>query len=111
VADVRGDSLRGHLDLLVLTALRDRPGHGYGVIQRLRENSDELLDLPEGSVYPALHRLEKAGFLKGRWERGDGPRRRVYSVTGRGEEELERQRGDWQALVQAISAVLERAPE
>ena len=104
---MRGDTLRGHLDMLVLSALRDEPAHGYEVIQRLRERSDQLLDLPEGSIYPALHRLERAGFLKGRWEQGAGPRRRVYRVTPKGERELARQQGDWQALVKAISAVME----
>jgi PadR family transcriptional regulator, regulatory protein PadR len=106
MADVRGDALRGHLDLLILKALRDEPSHGYRVIQRLRERSDQLLDLPEGSVYPALHRLHRAGYLSGRWQAGDGPRKRVYQVTARGSRELERQLDEWNALVRAMTAVL-----
>lgn len=109
--DVRGDALRGHLDLLILTALSEEPSHGYRLIQRLRERSDQLLDVPEGSVYPALARLSKAGFVQGRWEAGGGPRRRVYRVTARGKRELARQRLEWDGLVRAMTAVLNRPRE
>ena len=63
MAKVQGEAIRGHLDLLVLAALQSEPGHGYGVIARLRAESNGALDLPEGTIYPALHRLENARFL------------------------------------------------
>jgi PadR family transcriptional regulator PadR len=105
MARVQGEAIRGHLDLLILAALRSEPGHGYGVIARLRDESHGALDLPEGTIYPALHRLERASCLRSRWGEGIGPRRRVYSLTATGQKELERRRGEWDALVQAVSAV------
>ena len=105
MARVQGEAVRGHLDLLILAALQGEPGHGYGVIARLREESGGALDLPEGTIYPALHRLERAKCLRSRWGEGNGPRRRVYSLTAAGQKELERRRGEWEALVQAVNAV------
>jgi PadR family transcriptional regulator, regulatory protein PadR len=105
MAKVQGEAIRGHLDLLVLAALQSEPGHGYGVIARLRAESNGALDLPEGTIYPALHRLENARFLSSNWDDGRGPRRRMYTLTKRGETELTKKRGEWEALVQAVSAI------
>ncbi len=105
MARVQGEAVRGHLDLLILAALQSEPGHGYGVIARLREESGGALDLPEGTIYPALHRLERAKCLRSRWGQGNGPRRRVYSLTATGQKELERRRGEWEVLVKAVTAV------
>jgi PadR family transcriptional regulator PadR len=108
---VRGDALRGHLELLVLAALKDGPGHGYEIGQTLRERSGGAFDVQEGSLYPALHRMERAKLLSSKWERGDGgPRRRVYQLTARGERELMGQRQEWRALVTAMTAIVEPRP-
>ncbi len=105
---ISGDALRGHLELLVLAALRDEPGHGYEVAQRLLAKSSGAFDVQEGSLYPALHRMEKAKLLSSRWVKGEGgPRRRVYRLTTRGERELRGQREEWGALVEAMSAVVD----
>ena len=80
---MKDEALKGHLDLLLLGVVRDSPAHGYAIIEELRRSSGGALDLPEGTVYPALHRLEKAGLLASRWSE-EGRRRRVYELTRRG---------------------------
>ena len=101
------DAIRGRLELLILAVLRDDPGHGYDVGQRLRERSDGAFEIQEGSLYPALHRLERAKLVSSRWRPGDGgPRRRVYTLTARGERELDGQKHEWWVLVQAMRAVI-----
>ena len=104
------DRVRGHLDLLLLGVLSDGPHHGYAVITALRERSEGAFDLPEGSVYPALHRLEDAGLLASEWQPVAGRRRRVYRLTDRGADALSVERQDWRALAGAIDAVLRPAP-
>ncbi len=99
--------MKGHLDLVLLGVLSRGAGHGYQVITRLREQTGGALDLPEGSVYPALHRLEDLGLLTSEWHPVAGRRRRVYSVTAEGRAALNAQRRDWRALVQAVESVLE----
>jgi|SRR5436853_1062085 PadR family transcriptional regulator, regulatory protein PadR len=101
-----GEALRGHLDLLVLSVLRDTEAHGYRVIELLRESSGGAFDLPEGTIYPALHRLERAGYLRSRWTAGDGPRRRVYALTPAGRRERRRQGQSWQAFTRAVGGVI-----
>jgi PadR family transcriptional regulator, regulatory protein PadR len=92
--------------MLVLAALRGAPTHGYEVLNRLRDRSDGTLGVPEGSLYPALYRLEKAGHLRSRWE-GVGRRRRVYELTPSGVEQLEGQRREWDRFSRGVQAVLE----
>jgi PadR family transcriptional regulator, regulatory protein PadR len=101
--------LHGHLDLLVLAVLADAPAHGYAVIEELRRRSAGAFDLPEGTVYPALHRLEAWGFLASSWEAHGGRRRRVYRLTRRGRGKLERGRSEWSAFSGAITAVVGEA--
>jgi PadR family transcriptional regulator PadR len=101
--------LRGHLDLVVLGALRRGPLHGYAVIEELRRISEGTFDLQEGTVYPALHRLEQAGFIKSRWASAGGRRRRVYTLTARGRTQLERGRREWKAVARAVDLVVGRA--
>jgi PadR family transcriptional regulator, regulatory protein PadR len=101
----RGD-LKGHVDLLLLGVLDGEPAHGYRIVEALRERSDGAFELPEGTVYPALYRLERNGFLRSRWQTVDGRRRRVYSLTSRGRGELERQRSAWRSFAGAVEAVL-----
>lgn len=97
----------GHLDLLLLAALRGEPRHGYAVMEHVRRASGGRFDYPEGTVYPALHRLEADGLLKSRWSEVEGRRRRVYELTARGSGALERRRSDWERFSQSVAAVLE----
>src|SRR4029453_8649049 len=83
---MKPEVLKGHLDALVLAALEHEPAHGYAIIQRLRRRSDDVFHLREGTVYPALHRLERDGLVKSRWTAASGRRRRVYPLTPGGEE-------------------------
>jgi DNA-binding PadR family transcriptional regulator len=102
---MKGEPLKGHLDMLLLAALQDAPAHGYAVIEHLRERSAGTFDLPEGTIYPALHRLERAGHLRSRWHDA-GRRRRVYELTASGEEALRGQRQDWERFSSGVAAVL-----
>jgi PadR family transcriptional regulator, regulatory protein PadR len=103
---MRSEVLKGHLDLLLLATVAVRPLHGYAIVEALRDRSDGAFALSEGTVYPALYRLERAGLLASRWE-GDGKRRRrVYSLTSRGRRKLEAQQREWQSFVAAVEAVI-----
>ncbi|HEY2316875.1 MAG TPA: helix-turn-helix transcriptional regulator [Solirubrobacteraceae bacterium] len=103
---MRAESLKGHLDGLILAVLADGPLHGYAVIEKLKRRSDGALELPEGTVYPALHRLEAAGLLASEWSAPEGRRRRVYELTRRGGRELGERRTEWHAFARAVEAVL-----
>lgn len=102
---MRAEALKGHLDALILGVLTDGPLHGYAIIEQLKQRTGGSLDLPEGTVYPALHRLEAAGLLASTWS-GGARRRRVYRLTARGKRELTQRRGEWSAFVKAVDAVL-----
>ncbi|MDQ6648847.1 MAG: helix-turn-helix transcriptional regulator [Actinomycetota bacterium] len=102
--------LQGHLDGMVLSVLTAEPGHGYDVVRRLGAASDGVFELPEGTVYPALHRLERAGLLASRWETVEGRRRRVYQLTAAGRVRLGERRRGWQRFAGAVSAVLAPVP-
>src|SRR5215510_4117801 len=105
---MEGEMLKGHLDLVVLAALAAGPAHGYAVIEEIRRKSGRAFDLPEGTIYPALHRLEQAGLLSSRWVTAEsGRRRRVYALTRRGERALAERRAVWQQFSQAIGNLLE----
>jgi DNA-binding PadR family transcriptional regulator len=106
---MRGEALKGHLDLLLLSTLEGGPAHGYAVIEALAQQSAGQFELPEGTVYPALHRLELDGQLRSKWSTGAGRRRRVYSLTPAGRRRLESGRRDWTSFAGAVKAVL-RAP-
>src|SRR5260370_34177068 len=85
---MRSEKLKGHHDLLLLSVLSRGPGHGYEVITRLRDRSDGAFELPEGTVYPALHRLEEAGLLASTWDVVTGRRRRIYQLPTAGDAAL-----------------------
>jgi DNA-binding PadR family transcriptional regulator len=103
------ESFSGHLDLLLLAALESGPAHGYGVIEHVRRTSGGHFDYPEGTVYPALHRLESAGLLQSSWS-DEGPRRRrVYGLTARGRRELAGRRTQWERHAHSVAAVLGEA--
>jgi PadR family transcriptional regulator, regulatory protein PadR len=103
---MRSESLKGHLDALVLATLDDAPLHGYAVIERLRGRSEGAFDLAEGTVYPVLHRLEAEGLLSSAWSDAAGRRRRVYRLTRRGRTALARRRDEWRRFAGAVEAVL-----
>ncbi len=102
---MRAEALKGHLDALILGVLTDGPLHGYAIIEQLKQRTGGSLGLPEGTVYPALHRLEAAGLLASTWSDG-ARRRRVYRLTARGKRELTQRRDEWSAFVKAVDAVL-----
>jgi len=105
---MKAEALRGHLDLLVLSALESSgPLHGYLLIGALRERSGGTFDLPEGTVYPALHRLERAGLLTSRWMVAGGRRRRVYDLSRQGRSVLADERRAWREFARGVEMVLE----
>ena len=97
---------RTPLDGMLLAVLDEAPLHGYAVIERIRKRSAGGFALPEGTVYPALHRLERAGFLHATWTTADGRRRKTYALTRKGRAALDRRRTDWQTYARAVRAVL-----
>ena len=107
---MRGEELKGHLDALLLAALEDGPRHGYAVIEALRESTGGQLDLPTGTIYPALRRLEVAGLITGTWSVVGGRRRREYQLTPAGSQALSGKRADWRDFAAIISGALEGGP-
>lgn len=103
---MKAEELKGHLDGLILSVVSHESLHGYAVIEALKARSGGSLALPEGTVYPALHRLEADGLLKSEWSAASGRRRRVYSITRRGEKELGASRERWRLFASTIEAVL-----
>lgn len=103
---MKAEVLKGHLDSLVLATLRDRPSHGYAVIEALRQRSEGAFDLAEGTVYPVLHRLEAEGLLTSEWSTAGGRRRRIYRLTRRGTQVLGERASEWREFVAAVEAVL-----
>jgi transcriptional regulator len=102
---IRAQELKGHLDALILAVLASEPLHGYAVVEELKRRSGGELTLPEGTVYPALHRLERSGLLQSSWSK-DARRRRVYRLTARGRRELGARRESWREFAATIDAVL-----
>jgi PadR family transcriptional regulator PadR len=100
------EQLKGHLDPLVLAVLEEGPAHGYAVIEALRQRSAGAFDLPEGTIYPALHRLERAGAVTSRRELAGGRERRVYRLSARGRASLRERRASWRAFSGAVDQVL-----
>src|SRR5712671_6658806 len=100
------ERLKGNLDLLLLSVLSAGPAHGYVIISALRERSEGTFDLPEGTVYPALHRLEEAGLLASAWDVVSGRRRRIYRLTPAGEAALAEQSQQWSEFSGSVARVL-----
>jgi PadR family transcriptional regulator PadR len=103
---INAEMLKGHLDALILSALESAPLHGYAIIAELKTRSGGALALPEGTVYPALHRLEEMGLLSSTWSESEGRRRRVYSLSRRGRRELTARRGEWRRFTTIVESVL-----
>lgn len=104
-----GEALKGHLDLLLLAALREHPAHGYAIIDHLRSRSGGTFDLPEGTIYPALHRLERQGLIASEWSDASGRRRRVYRLTPRGRRGLRQKAKAWHSFARGVTGALEGA--
>lgn len=108
--DLRLDLPQGTLDLLILKTLSLRPQHGWELSNRIRQVSAEALSLQQGTLYPALHRLERRGWIRSRWGTTDNNRRaRYYELTRRGSMQLQREAVNWQLLAAAVRRVLESA--
>ena len=107
---MRAEELKGHLDVLLLAALEDGPRHGYAVIEALRQATGGRLDLPTGTIYPALRRLETAGLIAGSWAVVRGRRRRSYQLTAAGQRALSGKRADWRDFAAIMTAALEGSP-
>jgi PadR family transcriptional regulator len=104
---MKAEQLKGHLDALLLAALESGPRHGYAVMEALRESTRGQVDLPTGTIYPALHRLEAAGLIAGSWSVVGGRRRRYYVLTQAGKKALSGSRADWRDFAAVITAALE----
>ena len=107
---MRAEELKGHLDAVLLAALEDGPRHGYAVMEALRQGTGGRLDLPTGTIYPALRRLEAAGLIAGSWSVVAGRRRRDYRLTAAGARALAGKRADWRDFAAMVSAALEGRP-
>ncbi|HZZ42270.1 MAG TPA: helix-turn-helix transcriptional regulator [Tepidisphaeraceae bacterium] len=108
---ITGDSLRGHLETLILSVLkRSGEAHGFEILKRLESAGSGALNLKEGSLYPALYRLERAGQVKAEWESNStprrGPRRRIYRLTPKGARRLEAARNEFQNFVTIVGGIL-----
>ncbi len=104
-----GEALRGQLDLLLLTSIEAGARHGYAIAKELRLASHGVFDLPDGTIYPALHRLSNAGLLTSEWSES-GRRRRLYRLTPEGREALERERASWEQFERGVRGVLALTP-
>jgi PadR family transcriptional regulator, regulatory protein PadR len=104
---MESEMLKGHLDAIVLAALEAGPAHGYAIIEAIKSRSGGAFDLPEGTVYPALHRLEQAGLLSSQWVMPEsGRRRRIYALTGSGTAALAKRREAWEQFSEAVNRLL-----
>jgi len=105
------DSLQGSLDLLVLKILSRRPKlHGYGIMAAIRDTSGDVLRADEGSLYPALHRMEEAGWIRAQWiTKETGRRARIYELTAAGKKQLAAEEERWESVTSAVNRVLRTA--
>ena len=106
----KADLLQGTLDLLILKVVALGPVHGYGISQRIRQISSEVLQVQQGSLYPALHRLEKRGWLEADWgESNNGRQAKFYKLSAKGGEQLAAEEETWNRLSRAVALILETA--
>jgi PadR family transcriptional regulator PadR len=104
---MEAEMLKGHLDAIVLAALENGPAHGYAIIEAIKSRSGGTFDLPEGTIYPALHRLEQAGLLSSSWTTPpSGRKRRVYALTKTGSARLVEGRKAWSRFAKAVESSL-----
>jgi PadR family transcriptional regulator PadR len=108
----RIELLQGTLDMLVLQTLRWGPQHGYGIVQALRLRSGEALQVETGSLYPALHRLERQGWVRSEWKQSESKQRaRYYRITAKGKKQLVSDLSRWERIVEAIGSIMHGEPE
>ncbi len=107
MAKDRLELLQGTLDVLILQTLSQGPMHGYAIVRRIQQVSEEVLRVEEGSLYPALHRMERRGWIEAEWGTSENNRRaKYYRLTGAGRKQLKAERSMWQRLSEATSKVL-----
>jgi DNA-binding PadR family transcriptional regulator len=108
--EIHGDKLRGHLEMLIMATLEKGEAHGLEILRRLESGGCGLLKLKEGSLYPALYRLESSGYVQAVWEKDQagrrGARRRIYSLTPKGGKHLKNSRGEFQQFVTIVGSIL-----
>jgi transcriptional regulator len=108
MADKKRDLIQGTLDLLILKTVAQGPIHGYGIAQKILVTSKEMLQVQQGSLYPALHRLQRKGLLRAEWkESGNGPMAKLYSLTATGKKYFREEVTEWQRYADAVALVLE----
>ena len=104
------DVLKGTLDLMILNALRQEPQHGYGVVQWIRRTSEDALQIEDGALYPALHRLERRKWIRSEWGVSENNRRaKYYELTAAGRRQLEREVGEWSRFSEALWKIVRAA--
>ncbi len=107
MASLKSDLPQGTLDFLILKAVAVEPVHGYAVARRLEQVSHGVVQVPEGSLYPALHRLENRGFLASDWKKTDtGREAKFYKLTRKGRKQLDAEAASWQRLIEAVGLIL-----
>ncbi len=108
----RIELLQGTLDMLILQTLQWGPQHGYGISQAIAANSGEILRVETGSLYPALHRLERQGWVRSEWKQAESKQRaRYYRITPSGKKQLASDHGRWERMVDAIGSIMRGRPE
>lgn len=109
-AAIQGDRLRGHLEAMILAILDRQPSHGFDVVKRLEARGEGALQMREGTIYPVLYRMEASGLIKAQWDDSEedrkGPRRKVYSLTRKGQRQLAKGREEWQQFVQVVGGII-----
>ena len=106
----KSDLLQGTLDMLILKIVALGPVHGYGISQRIRQISKEVLQVQQGSLYPALHRLEKRGLLAAQWgESENGREAKFYKLSAKGRKQLQSEESNWERLAQAVTQIMQTA--
>lgn len=108
---MKAEALRGHLESLILSIVEGDERHGYAIIEALRERSGGQLDLPTGTIYPALRRLERLGYLRSEWKLVNGRRRRTYQLTRTGASVLATDRAAWSEFSRVVDEILRPRPE
>jgi PadR family transcriptional regulator PadR len=108
----RMELLQGTLDMLILQTLQWGPQHGYGIVQALRLSSGEVLQVETGSLYPALHRLERQGWVLSEWKQSESKQKaRYYRITANGKKQLASDLSKWERMVDAIGSIMRGGPE
>jgi PadR family transcriptional regulator, regulatory protein PadR len=110
MAGKKSDLLQGTLDMLILKIVALGPMHGYGISQRIRQISKEVLQVQQGSLYPALHRLEKRGWLAAEWGESDNGRQaKFYKLSAKGRRQLRSEQANWKRLAEAVMQIMQTA--